>query len=417
MYSRIGAAAYKADLTNTLALCAAVGNPHHQFKSIHVGGTNGKGSVSHMLASVLQTGGYKTGLYTSPHLYDFRERIRINGAVIEESFVTKFTESVKDIIESINPSFFEITVAMAFRYFANQQVDVAVVEVGLGGRLDSTNILLPEASVITNIGWDHTAILGNTLEQIASEKAGIIKKEIPVVIGERDVTTEKVFIQQGKARGSAIFFASDRFTVSSVEPGEDSLTITVHDNVQHSASSYTLDLPGLYQAKNICTLLQTVEVVRDTFPLGADQVVRGLATTRKNTGLHGRWEQIASHPRTVLDVAHNEPGILELARQLERETYDGLHIVFGMVRDKEVAAILELLPRPAHYYFTQAHIPRALDATELQAAALQVGLVGQVFSNVDEALRTARSDAAKSDLVLVCGSIFLIAEVNRDLLQ
>ena len=418
MYSRIGAAAYKADLTNTIRLCEFVGNPHLHFKSIHIAGTNGKGSVSHMLASILQTAGYKTGLYTSPHLKDFRERIKVNGEMIEEAFVTDFTERIKPLIEEIEPSFFEITVAMAFSYFAHKKVDIAVVEVGLGGRLDSTNIITPELSVITNIGYDHMNMLGNTLQEIAGEKAGIIKKKIPVVIGETLPQTKPVFLQKAKETGSQIFFANETKWIADWRQEKHDLVVTVANNHTDERTNYTLDLTGLYQAKNLLTVLEATDLlVGQKWKINENQVENALSHVKKLTGLHGRWEVIHQRPFTVLDVGHNEDGIKQITEQLEHCDFQKLHIVIGLVKDKDIGKILSLLPKYAAYYFTKAQIPRALPEDELAQKAKEFELHGNAFAIVNEALQQAIDHAQKEDMILVCGSVFVIGEVELHLLK
>ncbi len=414
MYSRTGAAAYKKDLTNTITLCNFLGNPQKNFKTIHVAGTNGKGSVSHMLASVLQANGYKTGLYTSPHLYDFRERIKLNGTLVPEEFVVDFVNKLKPLIEEIEPSFFEITVAMAFEYFKQKKVDVAVIEVGLGGRLDSTNIINPEVSVITNIGLDHTNLLGDTLEKIAVEKGGIIKEGVPVIIGERQNNIDTIFEAIAKAKKALIFFVSDNYKATNFNWNNNQLELTATNTRKSTEQQYLLDLPGIYQTKNCCTVLQTIDILNGVFNLNAEKTRKGLAEVKQNTGLHGRWEIIAEQPKIVLDVAHNESGIIELIRQLELETYEALHVVIGFVKDKDVAAVLNLLPKKAQYYFTQAHIPRALPAVDLMAVATKENLSGNVYNDVNSAIAEAKKTAAPNDLILVCGSIFLIAEVDKE---
>ena len=414
MFSRMGSAAYKKDLTNTITLCEALGNPHKKFKSIHIGGTNGKGSVSHMLASLFSANSYKTGLYTSPHLFDFRERIRIDGQMIEESFVVDFTERIKPLIERIEPSFFEITVAMAFDYFAQQKVDVAIVEVGLGGRLDSTNIITPELSVITNIGWDHMNLLGDTLQKIAAEKAGIIKPNVPVVMGEKDTETKGVFIGMAKEKGAPLYFAEDNFSIQSYKWEADLLQIEIKELALNETETYCLDLPGIYQTKNVCTVLQSLAILKEKFSWDDEKTGSALANVKGATGFFGRWEVIGRNPKIVLDVAHNEAGIKELLRQLIAEDFVALHIVLGIVKDKDADKVLNLLPKEAAYYFTQAHIPRALAANDLHEQARGFGLVGEVYENVNEALAKAKVNASHKDLVLVCGSIFLIGEVSVD---
>ncbi|MEN9598809.1 MAG: hypothetical protein RL596_1120, partial [Bacteroidota bacterium] len=339
MFSRIGAAAYKKDLTNTIALCEAIGNPHHQFKSIHIAGTNGKGSTSHMLAAILQTGGYKTGLYTSPHLHDFRERIKVNGELCTEEFVVRFTEQIKPLIEKIEPSFFEITVAMAFAYFAEQKVDIAVIEVGLGGRLDSTNVISPELCIITNIGWDHMQLLGNTLPDIAREKAGIIKAGVPVVIGETTPETKPVF--ELAAALSPIHFAQANRYVHDWLLDHDLLQVTVVEKNQNAYHQYQLDLPGFYQTKNLIAVLEAANLLQKMgWNTSQAILTKALSQVKKLTGLHGRWEVLHKHPTVIADVGHNIDGINEINKQLELMQYHKLHIVIGMVKDKDIGAVL-----------------------------------------------------------------------------
>ena len=413
MFSRIGAAAYKKDLTNTIALCNALDNPQQNFKTIHIAGTNGKGSVSHMLAVVLQKAGYKTGLYTSPHLKDFRERIKVNGHLCEEQFVTGFVQRIKPQIEAIEPSFFEITVAMAFAYFAQQQADIAVVEVGLGGRLDSTNIIMPEVSAITNIGWDHMNLLGDTLEKIAYEKAGIIKENTPVVIGEILPETKPVFEAIAAAKRAPLVFAQDKRMVTGWHYEHHQLSITVADKHNDARHTYTTDLPGIYQTKNILTVLETIHQLQaQGWAITTQHIEEGLQQTKKLTGLHGRWEMISKQPTVILDVAHNEGGMQQLTAQLELTTYNQLHIIIGMVKDKAIEKVLALLPPYAKYYFTKAQIPRALAEDELAAKAAATGLQGSTYTEVNLALKAALTHAHKDDLILICGSVFLVAEVN-----
>ncbi len=412
VFSRIGAGAYKKDLTNILQLCNALGNPQQDFKSIHVAGTNGKGSTSHMLAAVLQTAGYKTGLYTSPHLKDFRERIKVNGKMCEEDFVIHFVEKIKPLIEEIEPSFFEITVAMSFSYFAEQTIDVAIIEVGLGGRLDSTNIITPELSVITNIGWDHMNILGETLEKIAFEKAGIIKQNIPVVIGEFISETKPVFEMVATEKNAGLFLSGNERYVSDWQYQHHQLKVTVADKHTDEHTTYLLDLPGIYQTKNIICLLEAVHQLKKLgWQISDENLHKGLAQTKKLTGFYGRWEVINEKPAIVLDAAHNADGIKQIVAQLEISTYNHLHIIIGMVKDKEVDSILALLPHYATYYFTKAQIPRALSENELAAKAFSIGLRGKTFSEVNGAIQQALQHAHEDDLILVFGSVFLIGEV------
>jgi dihydrofolate synthase/folylpolyglutamate synthase len=412
MFSRIGKAAYKTDITNTVKLCAFLNNPHLKFKSVHIAGTNGKGSTSHMLASVLQTAGYKTGLYTSPHLKDFRERIRVNGEMIREEFVADFVKLIQPAIEDIQPSFFEMTVAMAFQYFRAQKVDIAVIETGLGGRLDSTNIIEPEVSVITNIGWDHMNILGDTLEQIAAEKAGIIKSRIPVVIGEAEGEVRNIFIEKAKAMDAPITFANEAFHAIDWQYKHHELVVEVAKNKTEEKNFYHLDLPGIYQTKNLLTTICAVhELEKKGFVLYDSQIKNGLRNTKKQTGLHGRWELIHEHPPVIVDVAHNADGISQLLKQLELIEPKHLHIVIGVVKDKDVNQLLSLLPKYANYYFTEAQIPRALPSQQLHEAARDYELMGESFSEVNSAVKAAMSNASNEDLVLVCGSVFVVGEV------
>ena len=417
MFSRIGAAAYKKDLHNTIELCAALDDPQNKFKSIHIAGTNGKGSTSHMLAAILQQAGYKTGLYTSPHLKDFRERIKINGEWISEQFVIDFVAHTKKISEAIQPSFFELTVAMAFYYFAEQKVDVAIIETGLGGRLDSTNIITPVLSVITNIGYDHMNILGNTLPEIAMEKAGIIKQSVPVVIGEYLHETKNVFLEKAAACNAPIYFASDEYEVADIISSTQTLQCTVTNIPDKITERFTLDLNGLYQIKNLCTVLCAEGILIDNGLAIKNEAEKfALANTKKLTGLHGRWDVIAENPTIVLDVAHNEDGIKQVLRQTtddgRRTTDKKIHFVIGMVKDKEVSKVLSLLPADASYYFTNAHIPRAMDAAELQQKAAAYNLTGNYFDNVNDAIAAAKLNAAATDLIVVCGSVFLVGEVE-----
>ena len=414
MFSRMGSVAFKKDLTNTLALCEALDNPQTKFKSIHIGGTNGKGSVSHMLAAMLQTAGYKTGLYTSPHLYDFRERIKINGEMVSEDFVIRFVERMQPLIEQIQPSFFELTVAMAFDYFAGQGVDIAIIEVGLGGRLDSTNIITPELSIITNISKDHTNMLGHTMQAIAAEKAGIIKEGVPVVIGERNDETAPVFIEKASTERSPIFFAEDFYEVTEWQLAANYLRVKVVDKALKKSIPYQLDLGGIYQTRNIKTVLQAIHILQQKgWNINNNHIQAAFSSVKKLTGLQGRWEVVHQEPTIVLEVAHNEEGMRQMLQHLQLLSYNHLHIVFGMVKDKEPELILSLLPKDAIYYFTQAQIPRALAATELLQKAQERGLSGVTYTDVNAALQKALSKAATDDLILVCGSIFLVAEVKR----
>jgi len=417
MFSRMGSAAFKKDLTNITELCNYLGNPQKAFKTIHVGGTNGKGSVSHMLAAVLQTAGYKTGLYTSPHLKDFRERIKVDGTMISEENVVNFVEKVKTLSEDIQPSFFEITVAMAFDYFRAENVDIAIIEVGLGGRLDSTNIINPELSIITNIGWDHMNMLGNTLSEIAAEKGGIIKQNTPIVIGEKHPETENVFKSIATEKAAPIYFAEENYSIKDYSLQTASISITLQKE-NETFDTFILDLPGIYQTKNIKTVLQALDVLQQRgFAIEKEQIKTALAQTQKLTGLMGRWQVVHKNPTVVLEVAHNKDGMQQMLAHLQQLNYHHLHLVLGMVKDKEVEAVLELLPTNAQYYFTQAQIPRALAAADLKGKADVFGLNGNTFNDVNEALQAAIKNAAANDLIIVCGSIFLVAEVEVDKLK
>ncbi|WP_109098001.1 folylpolyglutamate synthase/dihydrofolate synthase family protein [Aquimarina sp. AU58] len=389
MYQRQGASAYKVDLHNTIQLAAYLGNPETKFKSIHVAGTNGKGSTSHMLASILQEAGYKVGLYTSPHLKDFRERIRINGVTISEEYVIDFISKHQPYLESNQLSFFEMTVGMAFQYFAESKVDIAVVEVGLGGRLDSTNIITPEISVITNIGLDHTRFLGNTLAAIASEKAGIIKEGVPVVIGRNVEETSKVFIEAANASQSPLYFAEDC-----------------------NGTIYSSDLKGSYQKENIKTVLQTVGLIKlNEWSISENDIMKGLQNVVKNTHLLGRWQILQENPKVICDTAHNEDGLKVVMKQLIEEEYDHLHIVLGVVDDKDLDTILPLFPVQARYYFCRPDIIRGLDEKKLKKEALKFNLTGEGYNSVAEAYEAALQKATDKDVVYVGGSTFVVAEI------
>jgi dihydrofolate synthase/folylpolyglutamate synthase len=426
MFSRIGAAAIKNDLHNTQLICSFLGNPEKKFKTIHIAGTNGKGSTSHMLAAIFQKAGYRTGLYTSPHLYDFRERIKVNGEMCKKEFVSSFTNRVKPLIEEIEPSFFEITVGMAFEYFANESCDIAIIETGLGGRLDSTNVIEPILSLITNIGWDHMALLGNTLEAIASEKAGIIKKETPVVISESIPESKSVFIQKAALENAPIYFSEDFIQAESFENNWETASFSFSQPFIHLLSKplfdikFTLscDLPGKYQSKNLKGVLVACQLLSEMgWKLTSENIKQALLEIKSSTGIMGRWECIQSKPRIVLDVAHNEHGIKAMLDQLATTHYDQLYIVTGMVKDKDVDAVLTLLPKNANYYFTQSHLPRALKAQELTEKATAMGLKGNTYSDVNIALETASAKANDKDLILVIGSVYLVAEVNRSMFK
>ena len=389
MYQRVGNAAYKTDLNNTIELCNLLENPQRKFKSIHIAGTNGKGSTSHMLASILHEAGYKVGLYTSPHLKDFRERIKVNGEMISQKYVINFVETHKAEFEEINLSFFEWTVGLAFDYFVSSQVDIAIIETGLGGRLDSTNVILPELSIITNIGLDHTQFLGDTYKQIASEKAGIIKQNVPVVIGETQEEVTSVFLDKANKLHCKISFADKEI-----------------------ADLLESDLKGKYQANNIKTSLQAVkELQRLGWDISQIAVEKGLTQVVKNTGLLGRWQQLGESPKIICDTGHNEAGIEYIVKQLEEEEYKKLYIVFGVVNDKSLSKVLKMLPKSAYYYFCEANIPRALSVDILCKQAKQLELEGEMIKDVRTALDTAIRNSNRDDLIFVGGSTFVVAEI------
>jgi dihydrofolate synthase/folylpolyglutamate synthase len=414
MFQRIGPAAYKADLSNTIAICKALGNPENKFRSMHIAGTNGKGSTSHLLAAVLQSAGYKTGLYTSPHLKDFRERIRINGKMIPKQRVVDFVARHKRLFEKVAPSFFEWTVGLAFDYFAEEQVDIAVIETGLGGRLDSTNVIMPVASVITNISFDHMNLLGNTLRKIAAEKAGIIKPGIPVVIGEKQEEVETVFTRKAKMENAPIRFASEEMRI-----GKSQLTKTVPPLLVTDVfagenlllKKLRCALPGDYQEKNILTVLSAIDVLRESgFRVSQAQVRKGFRDVTKLTGLQGRWQVVSQRPMTIADTGHNEAGIRAIAAQLQKMKFKTLHFVLGVVNDKDPSKVLALLPKQAKYYFCKAKLPRAMEAEALAAKAKKAGLEGTAYPSVRSAVKAARQNAGASGLVFIGGSTFVVAE-------
>lgn len=415
MFQRIGSAAYKANLDNTLAICELLGNPEKKFRSIHIAGTNGKGSTSHFIASILQSAGLKVGLYTSPHLKDFRERIKINGVMIPEQYVVDFVEKHKNNFEKIQPSFFEMTVGLAFDYFASQKVDIAIIEVGLGGRLDSTNVISPLCSVITNISFDHSNLLGDTLEKIAAEKAGIIKSKTPVIIGELHAATSTIFIEKAKRNNAPIRFAAEQYKAFNVQHVyRDKLFLAMDILGPEQTVCYHLEseLLGLYQQKNIPGVLSVIDLLNDLgFDISKKNVVEGIKNVVTHTGLLGRWQVLSESPFVVADCGHNEAGIKEVVDQIKATPHRHLHFVLGMVNDKDISTILGLLPKEASYYFCKANIPRALNADELAKQAQKKGLHGQIFESVNAALITAKKEAHPNDLVMVGGSTFTVAEV------
>ncbi len=413
MYQRIGGAAYKANLDNTIKLLSLLGDPYKKFKSVHVAGTNGKGSISHMIASVFQEAGYKTGLYTSPHLIDFRERIRINGEMIPQEKVVNFIAKHKEEFEDIGLSFFEMTVGMAFDYFANENIDIAIVEVGMGGRLDSTNLITPELSVITNIGLDHVKFLGDTLEKIAHEKAGIIKPGIPVVIGETQAETKKVFIDTAKERGCNIIFADSIFECKKIETLQnfDSQQFDIWKDCSLYIDSLRVPMLGHYQKKNVTTAVCALDKLSDKFKLTIDDIKNGIEHTVTNTHLMGRWQILGREPLIIADTGHNADGIREVSMQLAQLKCDKLHIVLGVVNDKDIDNMLIKMPSSAEYYFCKADIPRGLDAEKLAEEAFKYGLRGKVYSSVTNALTSAKNNACFNDAIFIGGSNFTVAEV------
>ena len=416
VFTRVGASAYKEDLTNTIELCKRLGNPQHQFKSVHVGGTNGKGSTSHMLAAILQVAGYKTGLYTSPHLVDFRERIRINGQMISEQTVIDFVAKHQKDFEDIQPSFFEMTVGLAFEIFAIEQVDIAVIEVGLGGRLDSTNIITPLLSVITNIGWDHMNILGDTLQLIAAEKAGIIKQHVPVIIGEYQPEVADIFLRKAAKEETELVFASDEWEIKPKVKSQKSkvelLDLEISNNSQPATYNLQLDLTGTYQLKNVKTVLAGVEELRKQgFTITDEHLQTALRQVKTLTGLHGRWEVLSTDPLTICDTGHNPDGIKEVLKNIAATPYKRLHMVIGMVNDKDISKVLSMLPTNATYYFCRPDIPRGLEAESIKEQAAKFDLHGNAYPSVKSALASAQQQAKKDDLVFVGGSTFVVAEV------
>ncbi len=411
MFQRIGKAAMKADLTNTIALMEGLDNPHHKFKSIHIAGTNGKGTSAHTIASILQAAGYKTGLYTSPHLKSFTERIRINGEPIAESAVAEFVTLNQDLIEEINPSFFEVTVAMAFDYFVKEHVDIAVIETGLGGRLDSTNVIDPLVSLITMIDYDHADILGDTLEQIAREKAGIIKPNTPAIIGADQPDLLHVFQNKANTVNAELKTAND-FQLEILSNGGRDQVIEV---TERNKSSYELisDITASYFVKNIPGILSTIDELRlQGFEITHQHVLDGFKGIKSSTGLLGRWQRLSEKPALYADISHNRSGVKELMKQVSNLDFDQLHLVFGMVRDKEIDTILSILPKNATYYFTQSSVPRSLAVEELTSKFEAQGIRGNQFENVNDAIDQAKKIATINDLIVVFGSTFVVAEIK-----
>ncbi len=414
MFQRVGEKAFKKDLTNIKKLCDALSNPYKKYPSIHIAGTNGKGSTTHLLAALFQVKGLKVGVYTSPHYRDFRERIKINGTYISEDEVVDFVKKYKSIFEPIQPSFFEITVAMAFDHFERHSVDIAIIETGLGGRLDSTNVITPILSVITNISFDHQNFLGNTLPLIAGEKAGIIKENVPVVIGETHPQTKAVFINKAIEQNAPISFADSFYTAVPLENNGVKSYFEIRELGHHSLifNNLELDLAGNYQSKNLTTVIHTAEVLQSLgWSFSDSDIIKAMANVRSLTNMIGRWQMINENPLTIADSGHNEDGIRQVVSQLSTMNYKELHFVLGIVQDKDPSKVLELLPKNALYYFCKADIPRGLAANILKQKAAEHGLKGEVYDSVNEALRSAQLDATSEDLIFVGGSTFVVAEV------
>jgi dihydrofolate synthase/folylpolyglutamate synthase len=415
MFQRVGASAYKSDLNNTLALCAQLGNPERQFRSIHIAGTNGKGSTSHSIAAVLQAAGYKTGLYTSPHLKSFTERIKINGQEISPEAVTNFVATHKAFLDELQPSFFEMTVGLAFWYFAQEKVDIAVVEVGMGGRLDSTNVLSPELCLITNIGYDHTQFLGDTLPLIAGEKAGIIKPSVPVVISQSQPETQEVFDQKAAQLQASLVFADQIWTVTKAKEEGDTRKLARYE-VTQDGNCFQLDfgLLGDYQRHNLPGILEGIAQLRKQgWDIPQAALFKGLAHVTVDTGLKGRWQVLQEQPKMIADTGHNESGMEEVISQLKTQVYTQLWMVIGMVNDKEIGKVLDLFPKEATYIFCQASIPRAMDADTLASKAAEKGLQGRIIPRVAEAIEFARKNAKANDLIFIGGSTFVVAEIEN----
>ncbi len=416
MYQRVGSAAYKKDLSRTLELDKYFGHPHRKFRSIHIAGTNGKGSVAHTLASILHEAGYKVGLYTSPHYLDFRERIRINGQMVSKDYVVDFVRENKAFFDKVKPSFFEMTVAMAFEYFADQSVDIAVVEVGMGGRLDSTNIITPLVSVITNIGYDHTQFLGTTLPQIAREKAGIIKPRVPVVIGPMPASVQSVFLEVASEKDAPIYQAANNYSVeNSYLTRDGKLAFSVYHRGKIFYRDLKFGLIGQYQKMNIPVILQTIDVLRQYpyFKINQQAIEDGLERVVENTGIMGRWQVISHSPLIVCDAGHNQDGIRQVVNQIKFQNYSRLHFIFGSVGDKDISSILRLLPRDAQFYFVRSSVDRSMPAEHLRAKASDYGLEGEAFDSVPEAIEKAIEQSQQKDMIFIGGSTFVVADALK----
>lgn len=411
MYQRLGSAAYKKDLTNTIKLCEYTGNPQNNIKTIHIAGTNGKGTTTHIIAGGLQAQGYKVGVYTSPHYKDFRERIKINGTYIPKRFIIDFLNRYSKELEEIQPSFFEMTVAMAFLYFDEEKVDFAVIETGLGGRLDSTNVIIPLLSVITNISFDHQSMLGNTLAEIAGEKAGIIKNNIPVIIGESQKETDHVFIQKAIEMSAPVYFANDHIQLTQTGFTDQNKIYNIKYNQQIWIENLTTDLSGPFQERNIITGMYALKQLSETVNINIEKLKLFFAVLKSKTGYFGRWQILGSNPLIIADSAHNEGGLKIILREIQELKYKNLHIIIGFVNDKELSSVLELFPKKAIYYFAKANIPRGLNAALLKTEGEKYGLSGKSYISVRKALAAAKIKAHSDDLVFIGGSIFVVAEV------
>ncbi len=411
MFQRVGASAFKKDLTNTLQLCAHLGNPQDRFPSVHVAGTNGKGSSSHAICAVLMAAGYKVGLYTSPHLKSFTERIKINGEEISQAAVVDFVSANKAVLDDLKPSFFEMTVAMAFWYFGKEQVDIAVIEVGMGGRLDSTNVITPILSLITNIGWDHMQFLGNTLPDIAREKAGIIKNQVPVVISRKQPETTAVFESVANEQHAPIYFAEDLVQLIPVSAGSRQTHVVISGDVQWPLN---FDLKGEYQRYNLPGIIfSLMQLQQQGWNITIPHMQRGLSEVSTMTGLKGRWQVLGKEPLMICDTAHNLDGIREVVAQIKKQHFEKLWVVLGMVQDKDISQVLEQLPISAQYFFCQANIPRAMPAEQLATLAQNKGLNGEVVADVNEAIQIALGRAGSKDMIFIGGSTFVVAEINH----
>lgn len=411
MYQRIGPPAYKANLDNTIKLMEMLGKPHLRLRCIHVAGTNGKGSSSHMIAAIMQQAGYKTGLYTSPHLIDFRERIRINGKMVPKNSVVDFILKHRDAFTQIQPSFFEWTFALAMDYFAQEEVDVAIIETGLGGRLDSTNVIQPKACLITNVSLDHTALLGDSIDKIAREKAGIIKAKIPVVISQYQSESASIFSAVARELKAPVEFADRNFKVVRCGMKKELLVADIIDRRSHEVTQYELDLATGYQLKNLLGVLNLLEFIEKAgFILESSHAIKALRQVAKLTGMRGRWQRLSERPLMIADTAHNEDGIRQIVEDLAEVEYDKLHFVLGTVNDKDIDRMLALLPKKAVYYFVKAAIPRALNAKELCRKAKEHRLSGKMYGSVEAGVKAARKAAGKSDLVFIGGSTFVVGE-------